>query len=359
MVAPNAFCKKTTNLVKTTRDMIRDLRNVDLIRVEWSRTVMTGLQGFIASTPINPGALGLFGGASSTGLAGGMFNAVPAGEQSAWGRTGLDSAPLQLAKGPANAGAGAAPASIDKKTLGLLAADVYQASANPPPGFREATASDLKALKLKPTDLVSADSPFRARVYATGAGADTKYVVAFRGSTTEQKNADWIANARQGIGLNSDHYTKAQTIGQQIAESGNKNVSLVGHSLGGGLASATAIASGRDATTFNAAGLSKTTIDAATKVRLNAGVANAGNVNAYYVRGEVLSNLQDGGDRLIGGIVGAVFGGFGGATAGASAANLPEAYGKRIALDPVRPQGAKDTAIARHMMDWVNASLNK
>ena len=56
---------------------------------------------------------------------------------------------------------------------------------------------------------------------------------------------------------------------------------FVGHSLGGGLASAAAGRTGLDAITFNAAGVSKTYRGAPGKI-----VAN-------YIRGDILSFLQD------------------------------------------------------------------
>jgi hypothetical protein len=240
---------------------------------------------------------------------------------------------------------------VDRNTLALMASDVYNLKPSPPPGFREATASDLSALGLKPSDLTSGNSTFFARVYTTGTGADAKYVVAFRGT---QGNSDWISNAKQAFGITSDHYEKALIIGEQIALSGNQNVTLTGHSLGGGLASATAIASGQDAVTFNAAGLSDATIRNADQIRTGAGVANAGAVDAYFIRGEVLSGLQDGGDRVVGALLGGII--------GAAVVDAPEAYGNRIGLDGIRPSEVRwyqDNPVSRHGMNWVINSLPK
>jgi Protein of unknown function (DUF2974) len=204
---------------------------------------------------------------------------------------------------------------------------------------------------LKPSDLTSTQSPFRARVYVKGSGADSEFVVAFRGTTS---GGDWASNLRQGVGLSSDHYRRALYVGSKLALASDANVSITGHSLGGGLASAAAIASGRQAATFNSAGLSNATIDAARSIHRSAGVATADNVSAYYVRGEILSAIQDGGDRALGGILGGL--------AGAALVDAPEAYGNRIALNAVRPEGLRwyqDNAVARHGIDWVLASLNR
>ena len=77
---------------------------------------------------------------------------------------------------------------------------------------------------------------------------------------------------------------------------------FVGHSLGGGLASAAAVASNGNATTFNAAGLHNNTI--------TAGGRTNGAVTAIRVKGEALTALQE-------------------------STPLPDAYGQRkVSLDP-------------------------
>jgi hypothetical protein len=289
-----------------------------------------------------------------SGLAGGLLSAIPQREQIAWSN---NSQPESVSASTINAArpvvtAAAAGAVTDTRTLALLSADVYRASATPPAGYRVASATDLGALGLRPSDLTSTQSGFTARVYVTGTGSGAQYVVAFRGSTSDK--TDWLSNLQQSAGIRSDHYNRALALGERIARSGNSNVTLTGHSLGGGLASAAAIASGRPAQTFNAAGLSDATIRSANDARTAAGVAGAGAVSAFYIRGEVLSAIQDGGDRILGGLLG-------GPILGARA-DAPSAYGQRIALDAVRPDGVRwyqDNSVARHGMDWVLASLNR
>ena len=235
------------------------------------------------------------------------------------------------------------------RELALLAADVYNDAPSPPAGFRVASDIDLGRIGLKPQDLASSQSAFRARVYVKGTDESAEYVVAFRGSTS---STDWQANLRQGVGLSSDHYARALIIGRALARNSQASVTITGHSLGGGLASAAAIASGRDATTFNAAGLSNATITRANAIRSAAGIGRAAQVQAFYVRGEVLSAIQDGGDRVIGAI-------FGGVT-GATIADAPAAYGTRHALTPVRPAAQpwySDNPVAKHGIDWVLSSL--
>jgi hypothetical protein len=235
------------------------------------------------------------------------------------------------------------------RELALFAADVYNDAPSPPAAYRVATESDLGRIGLRPQDLSSSQSAFRARVYVKGANESADYVVAFRGSTS---STDWQANFRQGVGLSSDHYRRALNIAKQLNRHPDVRVTMTGHSLGGGLASAAAIATGRRATTFNAAGLSAGTVEQANRIRSVGHIGRAVDVQAFYIRGEVLSAIQDGGDRVVGAI-------FGGAT-GASLVDAPSAFGTRHALTAVRPVGEPwyaDNLVGRHGMNWVLSSL--
>lgn len=232
----------------------------------------------------------------------------------------------------------------------LLAADVYNDTAAPPPGWRVAGQADLDRLNLTPAMLEQPGSSFRARVYATGSGDDTRYVVAFRGS---QAGEDWRNNAQQALGLNSESYAKALRIGKELARS-DEPVTVTGHSLGGGLAATASIASGREADTFNAAGLHGDTIAEARAIAAAEGRGPA-SVQAYHVRGEILTTLQDGGDRVLGGALLGV--------PGALIADAPSAYGTRHELPFARPDGVNWfeglNIVSRHGMDWVLAGTER
>ncbi|WP_068141541.1 hypothetical protein [Roseimaritima ulvae] len=67
---------------------------------------------------------------------------------------------------------------------------------------------------------------------------------------------DWLVNLSQGIGATTDQYAAAQVLASYLGKANFQGLNLTGQSLGGGLASAGALASGIHADTFNAAGLS-------------------------------------------------------------------------------------------------------
>jgi len=119
---------------------------------------------------------------------------------------------------------------------------------------------------------------FSASVYK---GEDGVYYAAFRG-TNMTSGENWRANTRQAFGLSSSQYDQAVDLAVQIDQATQGNVVFVGHSLGGGLASAASYATGRNAITFNAAGLSS---------RYRTGTP--GSIRAHYIRGDILSMGQD------------------------------------------------------------------
>jgi len=232
-----------------------------------------------------------------------------------------------------------------------LAADVYNDQPNPPDGWRVAGPDDLDRLRLTPDLLERPDSSFRARVYVSDDDGPVRYVVAFRGSQTGE---DWINNGQQLVGLSSEHYDKALRIGQRLA-SVELNVTLTGHSLGGGMASAAALASGHEADTFNASGLTASTIEQAQ------GDRSAPDIDAYYLRGDPLSLAQDGGDRILGGGLGSLLLGPVGAILGGALIDAPPAVGDRIPISPTPPEGQSWWDVspgALHGLDWLQSGMN-
>lgn len=271
----------------------------------------------------------------------------------------------QVLQGGAIQPAAAAPPPPSTLELAQLSQAVYGVQA-PPPGWGVATDQQLAEIGLTPAMLSSPTSEFRAEVYVRDIAGQTSYTVAFRGSTAA--SSDWVANGRQAVGLETDHYNRALEIGESLIVPEGARVTITGHSLGGGLASAAAIAAEMNATTFNASGLHQNTISAAETIARADGRLDVPDIRAVYVRGEILSALQDGGDRMIGGWIGrglgswlgGPVGGAAGGLAGRELTDAPEAYGERIAIDPVRPEGMRwyqDHPGAKHGIDYVISSL--
>lgn len=239
----------------------------------------------------------------------------------------------------------AIPPDPSVRELAAMADDVYAPGGAVPAGWAIASPQQLAEIGLTQNMLTSPQSEFRAEVYVREFAGQPSYVVAFRGS---QSASDWGANINQSIGLRTDHYNRALEIGERLTVPEGARVTLTGHSLGGGLASAAALAAELPAATFNAAGLSDRTLAQARNIAGADGRLDVPDISAFHVRGEILSTMQDGGDRVLGALLRAGF------------LDLPEAVGNRIPLNPTRPEGIRwyqDTPVARHMMDYVIASL--
>ncbi|GHU63513.1 hypothetical protein FACS1894123_06410 [Bacteroidia bacterium] len=96
---------------------------------------------------------------------------------------------------------------------------------------------------------------------------------------------DWKNNFIQLSG-NSGQYTQsvnnAKVLTRNLDEA---ELTFTGHSLGGGLAAANALATGKNATTFNAAALSQATKD-------SKGLNNSASIFNVVVKGEIVNHLQ-------------------------------------------------------------------
>ena len=165
---------------------------------------------------------------------------------------------------------------------------------NPPPGFIKATPEQLKSMRLTQKMLTPKGSQFRAAVYMKdpavwGPNPDPASVIAFRGSTPEKE--DWDNNFAQGVDREAPYYKRAVEIGNKLAESGVR-IRIVGHSLGGGLASAAQGGSGLDASTYNAAGLHPNTVARYSQDREHV-QAEAERIAAYRIEGEILTKTQE------------------------------------------------------------------
>lgn len=164
-----------------------------------------------------------------------------------------------------------------------------------PGGWERASDDDLRDL-----GLIAANGDNLTRIEGTDFRADVfvrpdpnnrpkgkEYTVAFRGTTSFAPwSSDTRANVGQSMGRDTAYYSQAIEIGERTALMSPGPVRMVGHSLGGGMASAAAGAGGFDASTFNAAGLHDNTI---AQLQRN----DDARVTAYFIEGEALSVAQD------------------------------------------------------------------
>lgn len=125
---------------------------------------------------------------------------------------------------------------------------------------------------------------YKNDIQGFGATADwiggTLYV-GFRGTSVSSWQ-DWKANAMQALGFKTYQYERALQIADAAHAYSGGNVIFVGHSLGGGLASAAAHRTGGRAITFNASGLSY-------RYRGNRNPS----IHAEFAGGDILSLSQD------------------------------------------------------------------
>ena len=125
---------------------------------------------------------------------------------------------------------------------------------------------------------------FNARLYRRNG----ETVLAFAG-TGEPFLADWQANFEQAFLGTTAQYEQAMHLVQNLQNQGMQIDRFVGHSTGGGMASAAAVVYNLPATTFNAAGVNPFFV-----AQYGANLANANQlIDAYRVQGDILSTLQD------------------------------------------------------------------
>ena len=177
-----------------------------------------------------------------------------------------------------------------------LAQAAYEEGDPIPDGWRKVDAEELKKLGIDPSELDTANG-MQATIYQN---ADGKYVFAFRGTEPSRQPALDIANDIEGGVSTSPQVLEAINLSTKLAKAvGRENVDFTGHSLGGELASAGALATGGKAVTFNAAGLSVTSETIARANCINNFGFNAqapmdgSNVKAYCYAYDPLNGGQD------------------------------------------------------------------
>lgn len=174
-----------------------------------------------------------------------------------------------------------------------LVDDVYapkeQRKGAPELGWRPLTDSEMLDKGINPAKLVNKKSGLQAHIYTDD---DGNVALVFVGSNERR---DWIpTNFGQGLGIEVAQYKQAIELSKGLKEIYGNNLIIAGHSLGGGLAAASSMATGAPAVTFNAAGVHRRTIE-----RLDIDfqeakqLAAAGNIRNYRVDGEFLTHAQE------------------------------------------------------------------
>jgi len=212
------------------------------------------------------------------------------------------------------------------KTNAMLSKCVYGGTCQLPSDIMPNDLGFNEKNHINPAFFDDADAHFHAESFSTEDGSAS--YLAFRG-TIPSNLTDWGTNFSQGLGLKTQGYEDAVRLGNAFSAGVDDSVvkTFTGHSLGGGLASLAGLVAGEHTVTFNSAGLSSGTLS-------RYGVSRAGAdglVDAYYLRGEILSGLQD---HL----------------------PLPKAVGTRHPIDGVR--STPWSPIAKHGMDSVLGALN-
>lgn len=146
-------------------------------------------------------------------------------------------------------------------------------------------------VNIDPAALEDPSTGFRAAIYQNPQG---QYVVAYAG-TDPSELPDIGADATQAFGLETKQYNQAISLAKKAEVAfGDGNVVFTGHSLGGGLASAGALATDASAVTFNAAGLSNETLRGLgfNPNAVRDQVADSGQVRRYTVNSDPLTLAQ-------------------------------------------------------------------
>ncbi|WP_220347563.1 Mbeg1-like protein [Thalassotalea euphylliae] len=144
------------------------------------------------------------------------------------------------------------------------------------------------------------ETGFGAALMKSSISGETMLV--FRGTNngvTGKK--DWATNGKQGIGKETKQYSQAMKLADDVLEYVGEETIIVGHSLGGGLASAAVAVTGLQGQTYNAAGLHPNTAE-----RLG-GLSNEDAsklIVSQHVDGEVLTGVQKHGDTAVSGAAG-------------------------------------------------------
>ena len=133
-------------------------------------------------------------------------------------------------------------------------------------GYEKLNAEEMDKLGINSTDLNDTKTGFKADIYKDKNG---DYVLVYRGTYSDPDHPendlvhDWSKewtddNMRQGLGMGSEQYNKSIKLAEKVkqgSEKQGKQMTIAGHSLGGGLATAAGAATGSKTYAFCPAGV--------------------------------------------------------------------------------------------------------
>jgi RHS repeat-associated protein len=161
-------------------------------------------------------------------------------------------------------------------TSARLSSCAYNPKCSGADGYRR---QDPGKYNLSANDMKS-NNGFQAGIFSNG----KETVVAFAGSNGAD---DWDDNARAFTGARTAQYEQAVRVATRVSQViGKGELSLTGHSLGGGLAGVAAAATGRAATTFNASPVADGTLR-----HFGVSRSNGQHVRNLYVHGDPVTAL--------------------------------------------------------------------
>ncbi|MBF0960019.1 MAG: hypothetical protein HXK10_07860, partial [Actinomyces sp.] len=168
-----------------------------------------------------------------------------------------------------------------------------------PPGWHEVGPEELRKLGIDPALLEDKRTGFHATLFRDDNG---RYVLSYEGTNVHDFGGDVLTDVKGAVATSPQVHQAIQaatTVKQRLMANGVTagNFSLTGHSLGGELAAAGSIATGAKATTFNAAGLSYTSMTLARESAIQNGFFTSdldarARVENYSYSKDPLTNIQ-------------------------------------------------------------------
>ena len=139
-------------------------------------------------------------------------------------------------------------------------------------------------------DFNNDNTGFKSMLFERSKNGKTEYTYAFAGTDFKNYN-DWENNALQLMGM-SKQYESAMNNARIMSKNIKEKLTFVGHSLGGGLAAASAYATGGRAITFNAAGVSPLTIAPNKRAKIDAYITYRDELNLAQFASPKLPNVN-------------------------------------------------------------------